>query len=94
MLLADPLAVGDREVEHGGDSFTVNVGGYDFDDKDLTQHAGPSYRQIIDLNNTESSLFINPMGQNGNELSSEYDNLLQMWSSGQYVIHHRCPCSK
>ena len=80
--------IGDRKVSHGGDAYTVNVGGYDFEDPMLTQTAGPSYRHIIDLNETEESLFINPMGQNGNQLSAHYDNLLDMWSTGKYLRMH------
>ena len=80
--------IGDREVEHGGDAYTVNVGGDDFEDAMLTQTAGPSYRHIIDLNATDRSLFINPLGQNGNQLSTHYDNLLDMWSTGKYLRMH------
>ena len=39
----------DRAVAHGGEDFTVNVGGYDLDDATQTQTHGPSVRHIMAL---------------------------------------------
>lgn len=72
-------------MPHGGDDFTVNVGHYTPYDPSMQQTAGPSYRQIVDLSSLDKSLFLNPMGQSGNELSPHYDNLLPLWSQGQYI---------
>eukprot|EP00039_Didymoeca_costata_P001838 m.55528 g.55528 ORF g.55528 m.55528 type:complete len:949 (-) comp10988_c0_seq2:129-2975(-) len=77
--------IGDRSVAHGGDEFTVNVGHFDFDDPNLGQTAGPSYRQIVDLSNLENSLFLNPLGQDGDQLNVHYDDLLAAWSQGEYL---------
>jgi penicillin amidase len=62
---------------------TVNVGGYDFDT--LEQSGGPSYRQVLDISNWEASLFVHPMGQSGNVFSSHFDDLLPLWTKGQYL---------
>jgi acyl-homoserine lactone acylase PvdQ len=43
------------------------------------------FRHIVDLGDVERSLYLNPLGQNGNQLSSMYDNLLEKWSIGQYL---------
>jgi penicillin amidase len=87
VLGQSPLAcLADRSIAHGGDYTTVNVGPFSFDaDGAWAQGAGPSYRQIVDLSALDSSLFINPMGQDGNEFSDEYDNLLPMWAAGTYL---------
>ena len=47
--------------------------------------AGPSYRQIIDVNNWQNSLFIHPIGQSGNLFSHYYDNYLSLWKDGKYI---------
>jgi penicillin amidase len=55
------------------------------------QTAGPSYRGVYDLETvgkhgvTEQSVFLNPLGQSGNILSKNYDNLLQDWATTQYL---------
>ena len=82
-----PLAcLANREVGHGGDDDTVNVGHWG-KAPDFPQGEGPSYRQIIDgsaLDNPERSVFVNPMGQSGEELSPLYDNMLPSWADGKY----------
>lgn len=55
------------------------------------QSAGPSYRGVYDLATVgasagdERSVFLNPLGQSGNILSTDYDNLLQDWSQTRYL---------
>lgn len=49
-----------------------------------TRH-GVSYRQIVDLSNPDSSLFIQPMGQNESPYSSSYDSMLEQWRKGEYL---------
>lgn len=39
----------------------------------------------MDLASPQSSLFLNPLGQDGNEFSSDYDNLLVDWTVGHYL---------
>lgn len=73
-----------------GGTETANVG--DINDQFLGTFAGVSYRQIIDLANDykggeapSSDKFIIPLGQSGNFLSPQYDNLVQKWKDGEYV---------
>jgi penicillin amidase len=72
ILSASPLAcVADRDVAHGGDEYTVNVGTFGFsrDEGDASQYAqthGPSYRHVVDLAAPDAaSLFVHPMGADG-----------------------------
>ena len=87
--LLDGTAIGcisDRSIAKGGSPFTVNAGTYDVSqEKYFSITNGPSYRQIINFADLESSVFIYPMGQSGNPFSSKYDNLLSLWSLGQYL---------
>jgi penicillin amidase len=73
----------DRQVPAGGDGVTVNVGGYLF--QDFSVWEGPSYRQVVDLADPESSRFVMPMGQSGGLFSSHFDDLLTLWQRGQYL---------
>lgn len=43
---------------------------------------GPVYKQIIDLNTTENSLFIGTPGQTNNFLGYNYHDLISIWASG------------
>ena len=80
-----PLScIADRQVEHGGDDSTVNVGHVN-NNAGMTQTAGPSYRHIVDLSSMDESKFLNPLGQSGDMFSYFYDNLLDMWSQGVYM---------
>lgn len=72
-----------RQVPFGGDRYTVNVGRYN--PETFLMDFGPSYRQIIDLDNREDSLFIHPIGQSGNLFSPFFDNLLDFWQQGEYI---------
>ncbi|KAL6042778.1 Penicillin acylase family protein [Balamuthia mandrillaris] len=81
-----------RERKRGGDEYTIDVGGWGFDgNKERGIRAGfpmtdgPSYRQIVDMEDVESSLFIHPMGQSGNLYSSHYDDYLDMWNSVEFI---------
>ena len=86
ILHTTPLAcLGDRQVEHGGDDSTINVGHVGSDSM-MTQTAGPSYRHLVDLSSPDqNSLFLNPLGQSGDMFNFLYDNLLEMWSNAEYM---------
>jgi penicillin amidase len=76
----------DRLAPHGGDSYTVNVGHHAHDMQAMEQAAGPSYREIVDWSAVNAqSLFLNPLGQSGDEFSPLYDDLLTAWSEGEYM---------
>ncbi|KAA0150460.1 hypothetical protein FNF29_05263 [Cafeteria roenbergensis] len=86
VLGKSPLGcLADRTVGHGGDFSTVNVGHSKLSDPAFPQTAGPSYRQVVDLASPASSLFLNPLGQNGNLFSKHYDNLVRDWAEGEYL---------
>jgi penicillin amidase len=86
VLGKSPFAcLADRTVPHGGDFSTVNVGHGDLSDPHFPQTAGSSYRQIVDMANLESSLFLNPLGQSGALFSPLYDNLLKAWQDSTYL---------
>jgi len=65
-----------------GDGYTVNAtyyGGGSFD-----QLAGASYREIFDLSDWDNALGVNVPGQSGQPASPHYDDLLPLWTRGQY----------
>jgi penicillin amidase len=72
-----------REVPHGGDWSTVNVGPV-FAPRPFEQHAVPGYRQIVDLSPANDSRFIEAVGQSGHPLSPHYDDALELWAAGKY----------
>src|SRR5688572_4608157 len=86
ILNASPLrCCGNREIAHGGDESTINVGAYD--PETFVQEEGPSYRQVFDLSDIDNrgGYFVLPLGESGHIFSSMYDNMLSTWASGQYV---------
>lgn len=86
ILHSTPLAcAADRQISHGGDFSTVNVGGFDVSTPAFVQDHGPSYRQIVDMSDPNLSIFLNPLGQSGNLLSDHYDDLLDDWADGGYL---------
>ncbi|QXF35448.1 penicillin acylase family protein [Photorhabdus luminescens] len=72
-----------RDIATNGGKYTVNVGIYDDDFKNIV---GPGYRQIIDLADIDNnSLFILSLGQSGNILHKNYDDMLQLWQKSDYI---------
>jgi len=69
-------------VERPGDGDTVQA--TEYDDISLNQISGASYREIFDLADWDDSVAINVPGQSGQPGSTHYDDLLPLWSSGQY----------
>ncbi|GEM47714.1 penicillin acylase family protein [Deinococcus cellulosilyticus] len=72
-----------RETSTDGGFYTVNVGTYD--QETFKQTHGPSYRQIVDLSNMDSSQFVFSLGQSGNVFSAHYADLSPLWRAGEYV---------
>ena len=72
-----------REVGHGGDWSTVDVGPV-FAQRPFEQHSLPGYRDIIDLSATNDSRFLDAVGQSGHPLSPHYDDALPLWASHKY----------
>jgi penicillin amidase len=77
------------EVEMGGDDQTVLQGLYEpgvpYDVAVL-----PSWRQIIDLADLDSSVGTLTVGQSGNPVSPHFKDQLELWASGD---HHPMPFS-
>ena len=69
-------------VERPGDGDAVQA--TDYDAGSFEQTSGASYREIFDLADWDNSLAINVPGQSGQPGSQHYDDLLPLWSSGQY----------
>jgi penicillin G amidase len=72
----------DLEAPVGGDSNTINVGGYTISNEvdPFVDRHGPSLRQIIDFNDLEQSRFMPSTGESGNRLSPFYSNLFKRWT--------------
>jgi penicillin amidase len=77
-------------IARPGDGYTVNATAYwgsSFD-----QLVGASYREIFDLSNWDNSVGVNVPGQSGQPGSTHYDDLLPLWSRGQYFpLHYAKP---
>ena len=74
------------KVESDGDPFTVNVGQYWLGEQYLpfaNRHSA-SMRAIYDLDNLENSVFIYQTGQSGLVWDTDYRDMRQAWSRGQY----------
>jgi penicillin amidase len=69
-------------VERSGDGDVVQATG--FTEPSLAQDSGASYREIFDLADWDRSVAINVPGQSGQPGSKHYDDLLPLWSHGQY----------
>lgn len=76
----------DRPAYGRGDDFTVSVAHCGYGDGVLSVVTdGPSYRQVIDLNNMENSVYVCPLCGTGNALADNYDSQLTAWGTGSYV---------
>jgi penicillin amidase len=69
-------------VQRPGDGDVVQA--TEYDDSSFDQISGASYREIFDLADWDNSVAINVPGQSGQPGSTHYDDLLPLWSSGQY----------
>jgi penicillin G amidase len=72
-----------REVGHGGDWSSVDVGSV-FAARPFEQHSLPGYRDIIDLSPANDSRFLDAVGQSGHRLSPHYDDALALWAYHKY----------
>ncbi|MCW5966452.1 MAG: penicillin acylase family protein, partial [Bryobacterales bacterium] len=68
-------------VPRGGDAFTVNATG----GSGLQQTHGASYRQIIDFDDWDRSVFTSTPGQSGQPGSPHFSNLLELWGKYEYA---------
>ncbi len=68
-------ALSRKNVLHTGSGDAINSNINNF---------GPSWRMVVDLNDKPLGYGIYPGGQNGNPLSNQYDNNIEMWEHGEY----------
>jgi penicillin amidase len=88
LLTHTPLAaMSDRALSAGGGHYTVNVGW--FSPENWVMHHGPTYRQVVDMADPESSLFVMAGGQSGNPLAPGYADQLPRWQGGDYLPMRR-----
>ncbi len=73
-----------REVQNGGDTYTVNVAPPRFSEAYLQYHV-PSYRQVVDVSDWQNSIFMHTTGQSGNFLSSHYDDLIERHQAVEFM---------
>jgi penicillin amidase len=81
------LVFGIPPVARPGDSTTVDVGGdggFSADPANYAQHTIPSMREIIDLSNLDTSVWVIPAGESGQPFSPHYSDLLPLWDQGRY----------
>ena len=71
------------QVPFNGGTATVNVSFYDRET--FITPGGARYRQVVDLNNLDNSLYINPSGQSSDPDSENYADQLLLWQDGQYL---------
>jgi penicillin amidase len=69
-------------VERPGDGDVVQA--TEFADGSFEQTSGASYREIFDLADWDNAVAINVPGQSGQPGSKHFDDLLPLWSSGEY----------
>src|SRR5215813_6678474 len=69
-------------AERPGDGDVVQA--TDFEGESFEQTSGASYREIFDLADWDHSVAINVPGQSGQPGSKHFDDLLPLWSAGQY----------
>jgi penicillin amidase len=62
----------------------VNATSWSAEDVSFEVAGLPSYRMIIDLNNFDASLSIHTTGASAHPFSAHYDNLIELWRTGQY----------
>jgi penicillin amidase len=72
-----------RSIPSRGSLYTVNAGSYD--ENNFNQIEGAGYRQIIDLNNFDNSVYIQSLGQSNDPLTSHYQDLMTFWRDGKYL---------
>lgn len=72
-----------RGISTPGGTNTVNVARPEAGTFNQT-HA-PSYRQVIDLSDMNSSRFIGTLGQGGNPIGSHYADMQPMWQRGESI---------
>ena len=80
--LADLFTAG--EAPWGGDEMTVCQGLFEPGSGNYDVVVVPSWRQILDLSDWDASVGTHTVGQSGNPASPHWNDLFELWSTGQY----------
>jgi penicillin amidase len=81
------LVFGTQPVARPGDNVTVNVGGdesFAHDPPTYAQQTVSSMREIIDLGDFDTSLWVTTTGESGEPYSNHYTDLIPLWDQNQY----------
>eukprot|EP00479_Gromia_sphaerica_P008251 TRINITY_DN3062_c0_g1_i1.p1 TRINITY_DN3062_c0_g1~~TRINITY_DN3062_c0_g1_i1.p1 ORF type:complete len:221 (-),score=26.47 TRINITY_DN3062_c0_g1_i1:263-925(-) len=77
-----------KVVSRGGSADTINTATIDQPEnlvpRDLNHRHGPVFRQIVDFQDLDASVYVLPIGQSGNPFTKHYDNLLDVYQDGAY----------
>jgi penicillin amidase len=73
-----------RTIANGGDGYTVNVAPFSRSEL-FKQYHVPSFRQIVDLQDFNRSLYVTTTGQSGNVLSRHYDDMIERHRDVEYL---------
>lgn len=80
-----------RKLPNGGSVATVNVADANYKASiGYEQRLGATFRQIMQFDDYQ---FINSTGQSGHPLSTHYDDMMQLYSRGQYIRFSSAPAS-
>ncbi|MFK7933680.1 MAG: penicillin acylase family protein [Saprospiraceae bacterium] len=66
----------------------VQTSGYKKAINAMTSHTGPSWRMVVEMNETPQAQIVYPGGQSGNPGSPHYDNFVDTWAKGEYYTAH------
>jgi penicillin amidase len=72
-----------RSIPTPGDLYTINVGTYNF--KTFQQEDGAGFREIIDFNDLNQSVYIQSLGQSNDPLNRNYQDQMRLWRDGKYL---------
>lgn len=92
IMLNDIYALFNRKIGVNGGLTAVNRMAWNAADGDyVIRNTIASMREVLDFSDFDNSKFIHPMGQNSDPRSDHYDDLLELWATGQYMAHGYTP---
>ncbi|MCE7736400.1 MAG: penicillin acylase family protein [Candidatus Heimdallarchaeota archaeon] len=79
----DPSLLNRGPFDIGGSGSTINAAFYYYPTTEFNLTVGPTYRQIIDLDDFNNSKFIVIPGQSGNQFNNHYADMIDPWLKGK-----------
>ena len=74
------------ETPTDGDDFTINRGAFEpYGENAFIHRQGAGLRALYDLADLKKSQFIVATGQSGNPLSAHWDDMTELWRTGETV---------